>query len=89
MKSTSRLLYFYGEECEHCKNMDSLIGRLEKKLGVTLEKYEVWHNQENAKKMEQYDKNFCGGVPFFYNTKSNEWICGEVGFEKLKKWAES
>lgn len=89
MKGTNRLLYFYGKECEHCKNMELLIERLEKELGVMFEKYEVWHNKENAKRMEEYDKNFCGGVPFFYNIKNKEWLCGEVSYEKLKTWAES
>ncbi len=85
----NKLLYFYGEECEHCHAMKPLIEKLEKENKFTLEKYEVWHNEENAKKMEGLDKNYCGGVPFFYNTKSNEWICGEASYEKLKTWAES
>lgn len=82
-----RLIDFYGEECPHCHNMDPLVERVEKELGVKFEKYEVWHNEENTKMMKEYDKNFCGGVPFFYNTSSNEWICGETDYESFKKWA--
>lgn len=84
-----RLLYFYGEECEHCERMKPLIEKLEKENGVKLEKFETWHNEANAKMAEEYDQNLCGGVPFFYNTKSKEWVCGETSFEKLKDWTLS
>ncbi|MEK7146968.1 MAG: thioredoxin family protein [Patescibacteria group bacterium] len=82
-----KLLEFYGEECPHCKKMDSLVERLEKEIGVKVEKYEIWHNEQNAKMMEQYDKGYCGGVPFFYNVDVNRWICGDVDYEELKNWA--
>lgn len=82
-----KLLEFYGEECPHCKKMDPLIERLEKETGVKVEKYEIWHNEQNNKMMEQYDKSFCGGVPFFYNVDGNKWICGEADFNELKNWA--
>lgn len=83
----SHLLEFYGEECPHCEDMHLLVAKLEKELGVKLEKYEIWHNEKNSKLMDKYDKNFCGGVPFFYNTKTNKWICGSTDYEELKGWA--
>lgn len=82
------LLEFYGRECPHCHNMDPLVDRLEKETGVKLEKIEVWHNTENAKKMEEYDKGRCEGVPFFVNTETDDIICGESSYEELKKWAQ-
>lgn len=82
------LLYFYGEECHFCKLMHPLVERLEKEEKITLTKFETWHNTENAAKLSGYDKNYCGGVPFFYNTKTNEWICGATTYEKLKEWAK-
>lgn len=69
--------------------MDPLIGRLEKETGAKVEKYEVWHNEENAKKLQEHDKGLCGGVPFFYNTDTKKFICGETSYEKLKEWAKS
>lgn len=82
------LLEFYGTECPHCIHMQPLIERLEKELGVTVERYEVWHNEENAKLLSQHDQGICGGVPFFMNTKTNQAICGAVSYEELKQWAE-
>lgn len=67
--------------------MHTLVRRLEKELEVKVERYEVWHNDENRKMMAQYDKDLCGGVPFFYNTMTGKWICGETSYDELKAWA--
>jgi len=84
----SHLLEFYGTECPHCEGMKVLVAKLEKEEGVKVESFETWHNEENAKKMEEYDKDLCGGVPFFYNTKNKKFICGEASYEELKDWAK-
>ena len=80
----ANLLEFYGEECPHCETMHPLVERLEKETGLKIKKYEVWHNEENSKLMDEYDKNLCDGIPFFYNTKTNKWLCGAVSYEELK-----
>lgn len=81
------LLEFYGETCPHCIEMKPLIAQLEKELGVSVETFEVWNNEEHAKKMEEYDQGFCGGVPFFINTENEKKICGSASYEELKAWA--
>lgn len=84
------LLEFYGKECPHCNRMHPLIERLEKELGVTVEKLETWHDEANEKKRQEQDKDGgCGGVPFFVNTESGAKICGAVEYETLKEWALS
>jgi len=67
--------------------MQDIVLRLEKETGVRVEKYEVWHNKENLKKIQELAKGLCGGVPFFINTETNNSICGETTYEELKKWA--
>lgn len=84
---SSDLLMFYGTECVHCHRMDPLVAKLEREMKVKVQKLEVWHNEENARALQGLDKGFCGGVPFFYNMKTKKWICGEVPYEDLKKWA--
>ncbi len=84
----TRLMEFYGTECPHCVRMQPLIEKLEQELKVTVERFEVWHNEENAKLMKKIDKD-CGGVPFFFNEKSGISICGEVDYDILKEWATS
>lgn len=81
------LLEFYGKECPHCVVMMPLVDKLIAE-GTKIEKFETWHNDENAKKMEEYDRGLCGGVPFFYNTESKQFICGDSDEKTLRKWAE-
>jgi len=83
----SHLLEFYGEECPHCKRNREMLEKLEKEHKFKTERIEVWHNKENVKRMEEYDKGYCGGVPFLFNTKTDKWICGETEEKELKKWA--
>jgi thiol-disulfide isomerase/thioredoxin len=86
-KPKDELLFFYGTECTHCHKMDPLIERLEKEESVKLTKLEVWHNEKNARILEEYDQGNCGGVPFFFNKRNGTWLCGEVSYEELKDWA--
>ncbi len=83
----SHLLEFYGIECPCCVHMHKLVVRLEKEEEIKIKSLEVWHNKENEKVLLELDKGLCGGIPFFYNTKTNKWICGEDSYENLKKWA--
>ncbi len=69
--------------------MEPLVEQLEKELNVKVQYLETWHDEENAKLLEQYDQGRCGGVPFFYNTKSSKFICGNCDYETLKAWALS
>ncbi len=82
------LINFYGKECPHCVRMAELIEKLKSEIDITVEDKEVWHNTENAKLLEKYDCDLCGGVPFLYNTETSKFICGETSYEELKTWAE-
>jgi len=81
------LMMFYGTECPHCERMKPLVKKLETEEGVVVEKYETWHDAENAEKLAELDKGDCGGVPFFVNTDSGAKLCGAVDYAKLKAWA--
>ena len=63
------------------------IKKLEKEEKVKVEKIEVWHNSKNQQLMKEYDRGFCGGVPFFFNEKTGKWICGATSYTEFKKWA--
>ena len=82
------LLEFYGQECPHCVEMAVLVERLEKEEKLTIEKYEVWHNEQHALRMQEVDKGNCGGVPYFYNTETKKFLCGESDYDALKAWAK-
>jgi len=89
----NKLIMFWARECPHCKHMMSSVDRLEKETDVKLERLEIWHNEKNADLMRSYGdviKPKCRGqlrTPTFLNTESDDVICGEVEYEKLKEWA--
>ncbi len=81
------LLEFYGRECGPCKKMAVLVKQLENESGVKVDKLEVWHDAKNQEMMMRYAEGRCMSVPFFFNKKTEEYICGEADYERLKKWA--
>lgn len=89
-----KLIMFHARECPHCRKMMPLVEKLEKEEGVALEKLEVWHDEKNADLMRSYKSilaSKCGGqlrTPTFFNTETNDVICGEVPYETLKDWAK-
>ena len=85
-KPEPHLLEFYGKECPHCATMAPLVARLEEGERLEIQKHEVWHSEQNATLMRQYDQGRCGGVPFFYNRQTGKWLCGVVNYENLKEW---
>ncbi len=80
------LYFFYGEECPHCHNVMPIVDKLNEE-GLSIQKFETWHNEENARMFEEKDNGVCGGVPFFYNEETGSSICGETSEEMIRKWA--
>lgn len=83
------LYEFYGDDCTHCKAMRPKVEKLEEEEEVDVKRLEVWNDEENQEVYYDMkgDEN-CGGVPYFYNDESEEFICGEADFETLKAWAD-
>lgn len=89
----NHLLFFYGTDCPHCEAMRPLIAKLAFEKGIILDERDVWMSQADFRIYENYQdavrKNDpdCYGLPFFYNTTNNEYLCGEVNYKTLKAWA--
>lgn len=84
----NHLIFFYGDDCAHCRTMEGIADKLKVDTGIELERLEVDLDDNNLKYMESLDREPCGGVPFFVNTKTGKTLCGEVSYEELKNWAE-
>ena len=80
------LIEFYGDTCPHCVKMMPIVDKLIAE-GIAIEKKEVWNHEENATEFEKIDKGRCGGVPFFVNTTTNEFICGGTDEASLRTLA--
>ena len=89
----NKLIMFHGRECPHCKKMHPLVDRLEEEMEITIDRREVWHDETNADLMRSKRdiiSEKCGGqlrVPTFLNSETDDVMCGEFEYEKLKEWA--
>ena len=90
----AKLIMFHGQECPHCRRMMPIVKRLEEEMNISLEKLEIWHNEDNADRMRSYKdiiKPNCGGqlrTPTFLNTETQNVLCGEVTYDILKQWTQ-
>ncbi len=86
-------LFFYGTDCPHCDAMRPLIGKLAFDAGIILDERDVWTNQADFRLYENYQNHVaktdpeCMGLPFFYDTKTGSYLCGEVSYKELLAWA--
>ncbi|NQV90230.1 hypothetical protein HQ487_02380 [Candidatus Uhrbacteria bacterium] len=80
------LNFYYGEECPHCHHMLPIVDKLISE-GIEVAKLETWHNDANAKLLDGVDRGRCGGVPFFHNTETDQFICGSSTEERIRAWA--
>ncbi|PFH34076.1 hypothetical protein BESB_072280 [Besnoitia besnoiti] len=83
------LLAFVGEECEYCRRMQAVEKAVEALLsGVKIHRLEVWHNALNFELLQELDRGGkCGGLPFYFNMRTLQWICGATTKTNLLAWA--
>eukprot|EP00005_Dracoamoeba_jomungandri_P005954 CAMPEP_0174260686 /NCGR_PEP_ID=MMETSP0439-20130205/10283_1 /TAXON_ID=0 /ORGANISM="Stereomyxa ramosa, Strain Chinc5" /LENGTH=96 /DNA_ID=CAMNT_0015344985 /DNA_START=24 /DNA_END=314 /DNA_ORIENTATION=+ len=94
MSKANDLVMFYGEGCPFTKRVAPEVNCLEKYLSSLsgnpekILKLEIYENEKNREEFLQAGRNKCNGVPFFYNKKTGDYICGATSCENLKKWAD-
>ena len=85
---TKNMLYeFYGKDCAHCITMAPRVAVLQQE-GFDIKQLEVWDDKENAMLFETLNCDRCPGVPFFLNTDTDAFLCGEASEDDLRAWAE-
>jgi hypothetical protein len=70
--------------------MRERLDKIEHELQIPVKRFEVWHNKENMDRVESLERDGKAkvlGIPFFYNTQTGGYLCGEVSYVKLKAWA--
>ena len=70
------LLEFIADGSDNCDQMEPVVKRLEEDLGITVRKINISRRQEFASLFDTCGGNECGNVPFFYNRKTAQAICG-------------
>jgi glutaredoxin len=68
----NHLIFFSGIDCPHCDIMRRLIERLTTEFSIVVDEQEVWKNESNYRRMENYIRDHdCPGIPIFVNTETN------------------
>lgn len=82
------VVYFYGQECARCKNIDNFIKENKINSQISFAEKEVWHDGSNDMEMKERAKE-CNlepekvGVPFLW--ARGKCYIGEVEVEKFLK----
>lgn len=77
------MIFFYGDGCSHCKNVEDYIAANGVEGKITFEKKEVFNNQDNANVLGKV-AGFCGlatdkiAVPFLWDGQNQKCLVGDV-----------
>ena len=84
------LVYFFGGACRFTEKAKPEVSCLEASIQKRVVRLEVWEDKANQKAFEGVGGlEKCGGVPFFFNKKTQSAVCGARSCEVLKQWALS
>lgn len=86
-KDTCYLLEFVTDGSDHCLQMEPVVQRLEKDLRTKVRKINISRKQDFVKLYDCVGGNECGTVPFFYNRRTAQAICGPTPYQNLKNLA--
>lgn len=81
------MLEFVTEGSDHCTQMEPVVQRLEKDLRIKVRKINISKRQDFVKLYDCVGGNECGTVPFFYNRRTAQAVCGPTPYQNLKKLA--
>ncbi len=90
---TNEIVYYYGEQCSHCKNVTEFLEENNIAEKIEFVKKEVWSDKDSASEL-QARASECGvdskniGVPFLY-AQGKCYIGDQDVIEFFKKEAES
>ncbi|KAJ1429332.1 hypothetical protein B484DRAFT_449448 [Ochromonadaceae sp. CCMP2298] len=81
------IIEFVTDNSEPCEQMDAVVERLEKDLNLTVRRVNINRRAEFYSLFECTGGTECGTVPFFYNRRTAQAICGATPYKNLKKLA--
>ncbi|NUN11541.1 hypothetical protein HUU53_02750 [Candidatus Micrarchaeota archaeon] len=85
------LFKFFGREDPNSMEMTTVVNDLEKKLGLSVLRLEVWHNHQNKKLFDKTLKKLQMrelSLPAFFNKKTGQLITGTQDYSTLESWAK-
>lgn len=86
---TSFILEFVTDGNDACDQMEPVVKRLENELGIKVRRINIQRRPDFMALFELVGGNEGGNVPFFYNRRTAQAICGATPYYNLLKLGTS
>ena len=82
-KDTCFIIEFVSERSDQCKKMESIVRDVENVLNIKIRRIDVSQKPSFLQLYECVGGNECGNLPFYYNRRTAQAICGATYYENL------
>ena len=82
----SYLVSFVSDDYDHCEQMEPVLKRLEDDLGTVIRRIDIARRREFMGLLEAMGHNDCGTLPFYYNRRTGQAVCGATTYVNLRRW---
>ena len=80
------LLEFHTDNNDMVAQMEPVLERLEDDLGTKVRRINIFRRKEFMGLLEAIGFDECGSIPFYYNRRTGQAICGPTSYLNLKRW---
>jgi hypothetical protein len=87
-EDTSYIIEFVTDSSDTVDQMDAVVERLERDCNLKVRKVNINRKAEYYTAFECTGGSECGNVPFFWNRRTGQAICGPTNYLNLKRLAE-
>ena len=84
-EDTSYLLSFHSDGNDLCSQMEPVVRRLEEDLSTKVRRINIFARKEFVTLLESVGHDECGQVPFYYNRRTGQAVCGATSYLNLKR----
>ena len=79
------LMEFHSDNCDHCEQMEPVLKRLENDLKTKIRRINIFRRREFMSLLESIGHDECGSLPFYYNRRTGQAVCGATSYMNLKR----
>jgi hypothetical protein len=83
---TCYLLTFVSDNNDMCNQMEPVVERLEEDLDTTVRRINIYRRREFMTLLDSIGFNEGGQLPFYYNRRTGQAVCGPTSYLNLKRW---
>ena len=83
----SYLVEFHSDGAEHRDDMEPVLRRIENECNTKIRRINIFRRREFMGILEKIGHDECGGLPFYWNRRTGQAVCGATSYSNLKRWA--